>query len=137
MPIITFSEKDVMMNKVIDGGWYGARITKVEGPVAAATKPGKAPSYNYVVFVELDEKSLAPGKEFQCYFNTKLMGKMLPVFAAAKGVTLEDAASQENDTDTLVESKIDVEVVPDVYNGQPSNRINNWLPFGKGTQSNF
>lgn len=131
MPIIKVTQADVLRNKVVDAAWYGANISKIDGPSLSA----KGDSYNFVVSFTLDGKSPAPGKEIQQYFNTKAIGRIVPLLSAVRGKEVEaPGAGQELaiDTDELMNKNIDVKVSVDTYEGQLRNGIEAFLPYGNG-----
>ena len=57
-----------------------------------------------------------------------------PLIAATNGSGLKLKEGEETnfDTDTLLGKKLDVKVIVDIYNGVPINKIDGFLPYGKG-----
>ena len=125
MPVIQFTPADVLRSKILDTGWYGSLIKKVE---AAASKNGD--SVNYTVTFEIENME---GKEIERYFNSKAISMLLPLIAAVTGKQIK-AENFQFDTDELVNKKVDCKVVTEIYEGRPVNKVTEFVPYGKGKE---
>lgn len=131
MPIIKFTTADILRSKLIDEGWYPAKVTEIQGPIVST----KGDSHNFIVRYTLGDKSPAPGKIIEEYFNSKAMGKMIPLVAACKGSdtsTIVDNPAEFNlDTDEILGKELDLKVIREQYEGQWNNKAGGYLPKGK------
>lgn len=123
MPVITFTQGDILRGKLLDPGWYTFKITKIEQATAKA-----GGSINTIITFQLENHSAA-GKEIQLYFNSKAKSGIIPVFAAITG-PVEPGSSY--DTDDLLQKSLDCKVIHDTYEGNLKNDIAEFLPAGKG-----
>lgn len=123
MPVITFTQGDILRGKLLDPGWYTFKITTINQITAKA-----GGSINTVVTFELRNHA-AQGKEIQLYFNSKAKSGIIPVFAAVVGPV---EPGSPYDTDDLLNKEIDCKVVHDTYEGNLKNDITEFLPAGKG-----
>lgn len=130
MAVIKVTQADLSANKVIGPVWVSSTITKVEGPLRAAS--GK--SNNYFITYTFNENCEAPGKEVRvCYNDSRGLGSLHPVFASIRGIHVKDfKVGEELDTEELLNTELDVHAVPDVNNNQPFQNIDNYLPVGAG-----
>jgi hypothetical protein len=127
MPIIRFTPADVLKAKTLEAGWYGSEIIKID---SASTTTDKGSSINYI-FTFLIENS--EGKEIERYFNSKAVGMMCPLIAAATGKIVKPE-NFDFDTDELLHKKVDSKLDVEIYQGRPQNKINEWVAYGKGKQ---
>jgi hypothetical protein len=123
MPIISFTEKDMLRGKIVTPGWYRVRID------AAGQKPSNdAQSINYpmegTILFNADTKS----EEFagvptpdSWQFNSKAMGFAVG-YLAAFGVTPEPGKRYE--LANTVGKEIDIFIENDTYQNRVVNRIN-------------
>lgn len=121
MPIISFSDKDLLRGKVITPGWYRVRIDSV----------GEAPSKdqgstNYPVEGTVRFNSDSGDIEFQntpldWNFNSKAIG-----FAVGflKSFGVEVTSGARFDLASAVGKETDVYVENDTYQGRLVNRVN-------------
>ena len=128
MPIISVTTADILKSKTLDAGWYGADITAVAGPKTSAA----GDSVNFVVSFTLDDKSPAPGKSLDNYFNSKAIGMIVPLISAVRNQPVE-AKDFQLDTDELMHKKVDVKIVVATYEGSLRNNIAEFAPYGVGT----
>ena len=127
MPIIKFTPADVLRGKTLEAGWYGSEITKIE---TSATTTDKGPSLNYIVTFLIEG---ADGKEVDRYFNSKAIGMMCPLIAAATGKVIKPEEFAF-DTDELLHKKVDTKLEVEMYQGRPSNKPTEWVPYGRGKE---
>jgi hypothetical protein len=131
MPIISFTTADILRSKLVDEGWYPAKVTEIQGPVAS--KAGD--SHNFILRYTLGEKSPAPGKIIEEYFNSKAMGRMIPLVAACKGQDassiIDAGAAFQLDTDEIFGKEFDLKVIREQFEGQWNNKAGGYLPKGK------
>jgi len=127
MPLIKFTAADVLRNKVLDAGWFGAEIVKVND--WKASKDGE--SQNLLVTFRIDKTD---GKEIEINFNSKQLNRLIPLCSAA---TLQEFKPEDFvfNTDDLFGKKVDVEVVHKEYQGNIGNDIKNYLPYGKAASA--
>lgn len=138
MPLINFTPGDILRQKLIPEGWYGAKITQILGPKQSS----KGDSINFDFDFTLDEKSPAPGKVITRTFNSKAIGMLVPLIAACRGVTVETITNDPTalktfDTEECLNKQIDVKVIRDLYEGQMSNKVDGFLPRGMGSSIPF
>lgn len=128
MAIIKITTADVLKSRILEAGWYGAKITAIAGP--KASKNGD--SINFDFDFTLDEKSIAPGKVVTRVFNSKAIGMVVPVVAAIRNAAV-DPKDFDLDTDECLYKSLDVKLTVDIYEGQPKNVASEFAPYGKGT----
>lgn len=129
MPIIKITAADIQKNKNLENGWYGAQISKV----GDLEKSSKGDSVNLKVTFTIDNTD---GKEIERYYNSKAMGMIVPLVEAIRNNGPIPPADFALDTDELLNKKIDVKVVNEIYEGRPVNKIEGFLPYGKGKEAN-
>jgi hypothetical protein len=129
MPIIKITAADLKKTQNLEPGWYGASIVRV-GDLKTSSK-GDSINCPITFLIEGTE-----GKELEVSFNSKLIGLIKPLIEAAsngsKKLQLKEGEEMTFNTDELVGKKVDVKVIVDVYNGVPINKIDGYLPYGKG-----
>lgn len=123
MPIIKFTAADVLRNKVLDAGFYGASIVKCSDWKVA--KSGT--SQNMIVTFKIDNTD---GKEIEINFNTAAISRMIPLISSACGVDVKPEDFNFN-TDDLMGKQVDVEVVHREFDGRISNDIATYVPYGR------
>jgi hypothetical protein len=121
MPVLKITAADIAKTKNLEPGWYGASVCKVH-PLKNSSG---GDSINQQIDFLIDK---AQGKEIPVTFNTKLLGKIAPLWEAALGKKLDEG---EFDTDMLLGKKVDVKVQPVLYNGNMIDNILMYLPYGK------
>lgn len=127
MPVITFNVADILRSKNLEKGWYSYRISKVDSAPSA-----KKDSINYgVYFTLIDKGPDYDGKEIKTIFNTKAISRLIPLFAAVKGIKAEDIKPEsfDLDTDALVGATIDGMTDIDNYEGNLRNVIEIFAPY--------
>ena len=121
MPVISFSEKDLLRGKVVTPAWYRVRIDTVgEGP----SKDGG--SVNYPVEGTVIQNSDTGDKEFagvpiDWLFNSKAIGFAVG-FLSAFGVEVKSGA--RFDLASAAQKELDVYIENDTYQGRLVNRVN-------------
>ena len=127
MPIIKITAADLKKTENSEPGWYGATISKI-GDLKTSSK---GDSVNLTISFLLEGSG---GKELDHNFNSKLIGTINPLIAATNGngIKLKEGEEINFDTDNLLGKKLDVKVIVDIYNGIPINKIDGFLPYGKG-----
>jgi hypothetical protein len=123
MAVIKITKADIEKLKTLDNGWYGATITKVSDPTPSKDKQ----SLNTIVSIVID----GVGKEINQYFNSKLIAMIIPLYEAVNG---GKKVTEEFDLDpaTMVGMKLDVKLTTVIYQGNPQNDIEAYLPYGQG-----
>jgi hypothetical protein len=127
LPVIQFTIADVLRTKVLEEGWYSFLISDVTGPTPNSKKDG----VNYTITFTLIDAGERDGKEIKRVFSNKAISMMIPLVAAARGIT-EDQIPKEGfsfDTDELVGKKIDGKATPNVYEGQINNKVEIYMPY--------
>jgi hypothetical protein len=122
MPVIKITKADIEKVKTLEPGWYGSVISKVSDPTPAKDKQ----SVNTVLTFVIDKV----GKEIPVYINSKLIAMIIPVYEAVTGKKYNEEF--DLDTDTLIGKKLDVKLGTTIYNGNPQNQIEGYLPYGQG-----
>ena len=121
MPIITFSEKDILRSKIVEPAWYRVRIDSV------GEKPSKdGGSINFPVEGTILGNADNGDKAFASVpltwnFNSKAMGFAIG-FLASFGV--EVTPNSRVELDSASGKEIDIYVETDTYNGNLINRVN-------------
>jgi hypothetical protein len=125
MPVIAFTEKDLLYGKVITPGWYRVRV---DGVGEAPSKDGN--STNYPVEGVILHNADNGDKEFagvpltgipQWFFNSKAMGNARGLLESL-GVAVK--ADERYDLANAVGKEIDVYIENSEWQGRIGNRIN-------------
>lgn len=122
MPLIDFSDEDILRSKIIDPGWYRVLIT---GQEQGLSKAGD--STNIVLKGKVLFNADTGGKEFENVptpywnFNTKAKGFMVGFFNSF-GVDVKSGTRV--DFADVVGKQLDVFIENDTYEGRLVNRIN-------------
>lgn len=128
MPIITFTESELLRGTVVTPAWYRVRIDSV-GEEPAAIKEGKTPSTNYPIEGTILFNGDTGDTQFagvplgpnNWMFNSKAIG-FSKGFLLALGV--EVRANTRFELKVAEGHQIDVFVENDTYQGRITNRIN-------------
>jgi hypothetical protein len=124
MPIVQFSDRDLLRGKVVTPAWYRVRIESIgEAPAKDQTK---GPSTNYPVEGTILFNGDTGDSEFASVpldwnFNSKAVGFAVG-FLQAFGVEVK--ANQRFDLASASGREVDVFVENDVYNNRSVNRVN-------------
>lgn len=124
MPVVSFSDRDLLRGKVITPGWYRLRIDTVgEAP---AKQSEKGPSTNYPVEATVLFNGDTGDKEFSGVpldwnFNSKAIGFAVG-FLQAFGVDVKSGT--RFDLKSSEGREIDVFIENDTYQGRLVNRCN-------------
>ena len=124
MPVISFSERDLMRGKVVTPAWYRVKVETVgEAP---AKQSEKGPSTNYPVEATIQFNGDTGDKEFtgvplDWNFNSKAIGFAVG-FLAAFGVDVK--AGMRFDLKSAEGREIDIFVENDTYQNRLVNRCN-------------
>lgn len=138
MPIISWTQADILQQKVADPGSYQTALVATEGPKASNSGKG----INLFVTIRILEGPLA-GKEIQVCFSsgvkaTTVLGTMqffpmhymAQIDAAVKGILPRDIVPGSTDTDLLINKPFTTLLATDVSDGKPMNVITGFLPVG-------
>lgn len=124
MPIISFSDRDLLRGKILPPGWYRVRINTVgEAP---AKQSEKGPSTNYpveatVLFNGDNGDVEYANTPLDWNFNSKAIGFAVG-FLQAFGVDVKSGA--RFDLKSSEGRELDVFVENDTYQGRLMNRVN-------------
>lgn len=124
MPIVQFSDRDLLRGKVVTPGWYRVRIESIgESP---AKDQSKGPSTNYPVEGTVLFNGDSGDTEFTSVpldwnFNSKAIGFAVG-FLQAFGVEVK--SNQRFDLNSASGREVDVFVENDTYNNRLVNRVN-------------
>lgn len=124
MPVISFSERDLLRGKIVTPAWYRVRIDNVG---EAPAKPSeKGPSTNYPVEATILFNGDNGDKEFvgvplDWNFNSKAIGFAVG-FLRAFGVEVK--AGTRFDLKSAEGRELDVFVENDTYQGRLKNQVN-------------
>lgn len=124
MPVISFSQRDLLRGTVVTPAWYRVRIDSVgEAP---AKQSDKGPSTNYPVEATIlfngdngDTKFATVPLDWN--FNSKAIGFAVG-FLKAFGVDVK--AGTRFDLKSAESKEVDVFVENDTYQGRITNRVN-------------
>lgn len=124
MPIVQFSDRDLLRGKVVTPAWYRVRIESVgEGPAKDQTK---GPSTNYPVEATILFNGDNGDTEFanvpvDWNFNSKAIGFAVG-FLQSFGVEIK--SNQRFDLGSASGREVDVFVENDTYQNRTVNRVN-------------
>lgn len=124
MPVIQFSNRDLMRGKIVQPAWYRCRIDSVgEAPAKASDK---GPSTNYpveatILFNGDNGDTQFTGVPVDWNFNSKAIGFAVG-FVQSFGVEVK--ADSRFDLKAAEGKEIDVYVENDTYQGRIVNRVN-------------
>lgn len=124
MPVVSFSDRDLLRGKVITPGWYRVLINSVGETPAKASEKG--PSTNYPVEATVLFNGDTGDKEFanvplDWNFNSKAIGFAVG-FLQAFGVEVK--AGTRFDLKSAEGRELDVFVENDTWQGRLVNRVN-------------
>lgn len=124
MPVISFSERDLMRGKLVTPAWYRVKIENVGEAPAKASEKG--PSTNYPVEATIQfngdtgETNFA-GVPIDWNFNSKAIGFAVG-YLQSFGVDVK--AGTRFDLKSSEGMEIDIFVENDTYQGRLVNRVN-------------
>ena len=124
MPVVSFSDRDLLRGKVITPGWYRVRVESVgEAPAKASDK---GPSTNYPVEGTVLFNGDNGGTEFantpiDWNFNSKAIGFAVG-FLKAFGVEVKSGV--RFDLKSAEGRELDVYIENDTYQNRLVNRVN-------------
>lgn len=123
MPLITFSEKDLLRGKVVTPSWYRVRIDDIGESPAASGKTTNYPIDGVILFNGENGSTEFAGVPTPAgwMFNSGAIG-FATEFLKQFGVDVK--AGQRYDLGAAVGKEIDVFIENDVYQGRQVNRIN-------------
>lgn len=121
MPIVTFSDRDLLRGKIVTPAWYRVKIEAVGEKPSSDNK-----STNYPVEATIIRNSDDGSVEFanvplEWNFNSKAIGFAVG-FLEAFGVDVK--AGQRIELSSAVGRELDVFVENDTYQNRPVNRVN-------------
>lgn len=124
MPVVEFSQRDLMRGKVITPAWYRVKIETVGEAPAKASEKG--PSTNYPVEATIQFNGDTGDVEFagmplDWNFNSKAVGFAVG-YLQAFGVEVK--AGTRFDLKSSEGREVDVFVENDTYQGRLVNRVN-------------
>ncbi len=126
MPIIEYSERDLLRGKIVTPAWYRVRIEEVgEAPAKVDPQNPKTPSTNYPVTATVLFNGDTGDTEFanvplEWNFNSKAIGFSVG-FLKAFGVNVE---AKRYDLKSAEGKELDVFIENDTYQGRPKNQVN-------------
>lgn len=124
MPVISFSDRDLLRGKIITPAWYRVMINSVGEAPAKASEKG--PSTNYPVEATVLFNGDTGDTEFKGVpldwnFNSKAIGFAVG-FLQSFGVDVK--AGTRFDLKSAEDREVDVFVENDTYRGRLVNRVN-------------
>lgn len=125
MPIISFSDRDLLRGTVVTPGWYRVKIDSI-GESPAKPQPDKPPSTNYPVEATILFNGDNGDIQFATVpvdwnFNSRAIGFAVG-FLKAFGVDVK--AGTRFDLRSAEGGEVDVYVENDTYQGRIVNRVN-------------
>lgn len=126
MPIIEYSERDLLRGKIVTPAWYRVRIEEVgEAPAKVDPQNPKPPSTNYpvtgtVLFNGDNGDTEFAGVPIDWNFNSKAIGFSVG-FLKSFGV---DVQAKRYDLKSAEGKELDIFIENDTYNGRPKNQVN-------------
>ena len=124
MPVVSFSDRDLLRGKIVTPGWYRVKILSVGEAPAKASEKG--PSTNYPVEATILFNGDTGDTEFAAVpldwnFNSKAIGFAVG-FLQAFGVDVK--AGTRFDLKSAEDRELDVFVENDTYQNRLVNRVN-------------
>lgn len=122
MPMMDFSDKDILRSKLIEPAWYRVRIDNIG---EAPSKDGQ--STNYPVEATVLFNADTKGKDFEgCpvpywNFNSKAKGFAVGFFKAL-GIDVE--SGKRYSFDACIGKTLDIFIDNEMFEGRPVNRFN-------------
>lgn len=136
MPIIGWTQADVLQQKVLEAGPQKAVLSDADGPKASSSGKGM----NLFLTFRLTEGDAA-GKELKYALSTGVknasllgdlqfapMGQISLVHAAINNIPLNEIKPGSCDVDELKDRPLILMLGVDIANGKPTNTINAFLP---------
>jgi hypothetical protein len=125
MPVVSFTNRDLLRGKVVEPAWYRVKILTV-GEAPAATQPGKTPSTNYpvegtILFNGDTGDTKFANVPLDWNFNSKAIGFAVG-FLQAFGVDIKEG--QRIELKSAEERELDIFVENDTWQGRTVNRVN-------------
>lgn len=126
MPIIEFSDRDLLRGKIVTPAWYRVRIEEVgEAPAKVDPQNPRPPSTNYPVSGTVLFNGDTGDTEFanvpiEWNFNSKAIG-FAAGFLKSFGVNVE---AKRYDLKSAEGKELDVFIENDTYQGRPKNQVN-------------
>lgn len=137
MAIINFDAGDVLKKKVIDSGWYKARLI-----IMNVKKAKESESINYWSTYRIEDGDFN-GKEIEVCYNTATKGRsilgsaqfsstsdILEIDCAINDIPIP-AAGKQTDTDDLIGKQLDIMVTKESGDGAIFNGISAYMPYGR------
>jgi hypothetical protein len=123
MPIITFSEKDILRGKIVSPAWYRVRIDSSGENLAKSGTSTNYPMEGTILFnADNGSKDFAGVPTPSSWlFNSGAIGFMVGFFAAL-GVEIKPGTRV--DLNATVGKEIDIFMENDTYEGRLVNKIN-------------
>lgn len=142
MPVLSFTQADVLATKIIESGKYPAIVCKIE---QKASKE-KTSTHFFVDFRIIDGPY--KGKELSIVANTKTkdpsyltgFGYMVPtaVFMQIDAAIKRKPVAEGNvDTDELLNQPLDIMVTADAFDGVLVNLVKSFKPYQSDDQVAF
>lgn len=121
MPVISFSEKDLLRGKPVPPAWYRVRVDAIGEALSKDGGSTNYPTEATILFnADTGEKEYA-GTPLDWNFNSKAIGFAVG-FLAAFGVEVK--AGARFDLASAAGKELDVFVENDTYQGRLVNRVN-------------
>lgn len=124
MPVVSFSNRDLMRGIILTPGWYRVKIDSIGEAPAKASEKGPSTNYPVEATVLFDGDSgntQFAGVPLDWNFNSKAIGFAVG-FLQAFGVEVK--AGTRFDLKSAEGREIDVFVENDTYQGRLTNRVN-------------
>jgi len=121
MPVISFTEKDLLRGKIVEPAWYRVRIDNVG---EAPSKDGGSTNYPVegVILCNADNGSEEfKGVPIEWNFNSKAIGFAVG-FLQAFGVDVK--AGARFDLNAAANKEVDVFIENDTWQGRMKNQVN-------------
>ena len=122
MPIVEFSERDLLRGTVVDPAWYRVFIEEIDGE-GQASKDNKSTNYNVEVTILFDGDTgdtTFRGVPITYNFNSKAMGFTKGLFAS---VGLELKAKERYRLEACAKREVDMFIGNKPYNGRTVNEV--------------
>lgn len=122
MPIVEFSERDLLRGKVVEPAWYRVKIEEVDAE-GTLSKDQKSTNYNVeatILFNGDNGDTTYAGIPIVWNFNSKAMGFSKGLFEA---IGVEIKAGERYRLEAAAGREVDVYVKNDLYQGRTLNKV--------------
>lgn len=123
MGMFEFTEKDAARDRIVTAGWYPVEIKNIE------EKPSKGDKSNNTVVKVEGLSGEAELVEVNCYYNEKAQWAAKKLIQALNGGEPVQVGVKYRLDNSQVGRKLEAFFRPGLYEGRPTNNIEDWRPL--------